>query len=642
MDWTIRYIEEQLEPYADGNGITSDDKEDVIEELQCLFDENYDEKKQKIEQSIKNMRQSADLATQAVDKIFRNVTSCNTCVRSALFYYKNDLVLLPAVCSGLVFLDESGNLNPTASWGVRGQVSGVGHANSIHNDLTTDKLTNFFEKIDKEKTQSWTDFYQKLQDYANQGIVVIGSMSGRGGANGHIVMVTPGKLHKPKEKNKWNENDETKESGYRGESISVPTILECGGTTRKAAAPLWERVTRSRSEDMQWYKYINNKKKSYNMKSTGILLSIVISTIVHAQHSSIPESRKQFAKTKSWIVPYEEGLKQMCRPYRTSSKNNEATKTTFCYLHIGDKKILIDSTLKYDILLYSMSPNGKHIVITSYLNSGEEDLREKDSTEVYYITIKNEQAAIQKLPVKICWHALVSNEKGYYFISEGINMRDSWEPTFSPLCDLYEAPVERPTQMTFIGTVWAGNYPAISPDGKYLFTALNGMDKMPITPKIIINLDLKRYQYLYGDRDYNKHNYVGHYYNCKTNTFSYDVESYDSDSLVCVEIPKEFPYVLPVNTDRPTDRYQPTFITHHLLYKAKKKELSGLTKEQLRILRNTFFAHSGYPFESKDLQQFFNQFDWYRQIKKLSLPENISVTEQKRINLIRKIEEEKQ
>ena len=40
-------------------------------------------------------------------------------------------------------------------------------------------------------------------------------------------------------------------------------------------------------------------------------------------------------------------------------------------------------------------------------------------------------------------------------------------------------------------------------------------------------------------------------------------------------------------------------------------DLSGLSKADLRIMRNWIYARHGYKFKSKDLQDYFGQFDWY-------------------------------
>ena len=89
---------------------------------------------------------------------------------------------------------------------------------------------------------------------------------------------------------------------------------------------------------------------------------------------------------------------------------------------------------------------------------------------------------------------------------------------------------------------------------------------------------------------------------------------------------------------------QPTFVTQELLYKASDSELRNLSKDQLRILRNTFFAFQGYKFSSPDLAEFFNQFDWYRKMsmgKKSNDDIVIWPDEKLRVDLIRSIEDDK-
>lgn len=87
-----------------------------------------------------------------------------------------------------------------------------------------------------------------------------------------------------------------------------------------------------------------------------------------------------------------------------------------------------------------------------------------------------------------------------------------------------------------------------------------------------------------------------------------------------------------------------TFINHHLLFEASKAELSKLSKSQLRILLNTFYAFQGYKFSSEDLYDYFNQFEWY---KKLTLGDRkneeviLWPDEIKRVELIRAVSEQK-
>lgn len=41
-------------------------------------------------------------------------------------------------------------------------------------------------------------------------------------------------------------------------------------------------------------------------------------------------------------------------------------------------------------------------------------------------------------------------------------------------------------------------------------------------------------------------------------------------------------------------------------------DLQYYTKDQLRLIRNYFYAKQGYNFKSKDLSQLFSQYDWYK------------------------------
>ncbi len=45
--------------------------------------------------------------------------------------------------------------------------------------------------------------------------------------------------------------------------------------------------------------------------------------------------------------------------------------------------------------------------------------------------------------------------------------------------------------------------------------------------------------------------------------------------------------------------------------KLSDSDLYGLSKSELRILRNTIYARHGRKFKSQDLQQYFNSFPWY-------------------------------
>lgn len=123
------------------------------------------------------------------------------------------------------------------------------------------------------------------------------------------------------------------------------------------------------------------------------------------------------------------------------------------------------------------------------------------------------------------------------------------------------------------------------------------------------------------------------------------------------ELPEEFPHKLErdiepnhnyfhlPHTEKP---FTGTFITDSLMFYASKEELQKLSKSQLRMLRNAFYAREGYDFKSADLQEFFGQFDWYEKTlerrKAFGLTNDdiyIPPADKERIDLILEIENSK-
>lgn len=72
--------------------------------------------------------------------------------------------------------------------------------------------------------------------------------------------------------------------------------------------------------------------------------------------------------------------------------------------------------------------------------------------------------------------------------------------------------------------------------------------------------------------------------------------------------------------------------------KLEPADLAYLTKSQLRILRNTIYARHGRKFRSKDLQNYFNSFDWYVPLYDEISPNALSATERYNIELISRYE----
>ncbi len=68
------------------------------------------------------------------------------------------------------------------------------------------------------------------------------------------------------------------------------------------------------------------------------------------------------------------------------------------------------------------------------------------------------------------------------------------------------------------------------------------------------------------------------------------------------------------------------------------EDLMGLTKAQLRILRNTIYARHGRRFKSPDLQRYFAQFDWYYPTVNEVYEHQLSPVEKHNIQLIQAYE----
>ncbi|MDR2809426.1 MAG: YARHG domain-containing protein, partial [Tannerellaceae bacterium] len=71
--------------------------------------------------------------------------------------------------------------------------------------------------------------------------------------------------------------------------------------------------------------------------------------------------------------------------------------------------------------------------------------------------------------------------------------------------------------------------------------------------------------------------------------------------------------------------------SNHLL---AENDLRGLSKAQLRILRNEIYARHGYIFQSKDLQEYFSQQSWY-QPRSRDVTHLLTATEKKNVEFIK-------
>lgn len=72
--------------------------------------------------------------------------------------------------------------------------------------------------------------------------------------------------------------------------------------------------------------------------------------------------------------------------------------------------------------------------------------------------------------------------------------------------------------------------------------------------------------------------------------------------------------------------------------KLTRADLAGLSKAELRILRNTIYARHGRKFKSADLRNYFNGFSWYNGVYDEVSPNSLSSVEKHNLSLIQSME----
>jgi hypothetical protein len=221
---------EKLKEYLFGNVSGNDDQED----------EEIDTKK---------ILEDAKTATQVASK-FTTGTACNICVRSALYIIKKDSALFPETGSG--FNDPN---NGFVSREIKGYITPDGRAFYIKSDFDNlsnkAKLNERFVEIPKTEQEDLEAYFQRLQNEADKGIIIIGVMLNSRGTQGHVMMITPGGLIK------INDKEQAWGKSFVSRGINkVPRVLECGGKARENEAPLCRNVDRRGAQErLKWYKY---------------------------------------------------------------------------------------------------------------------------------------------------------------------------------------------------------------------------------------------------------------------------------------------------------------------------------------------------------------------------------------------------
>ena len=178
--------------------------------------------------------------------------ACNICIRAGLYILKNDSALFPKI--GSAYHDPNNNFIART---LKGFISGDGRAPDIKADFddlpSNNELYARFEEIPKTESETWQDYFIRLQQRADNSEIIVGVMLTSSGASGHVMMITKGGcITITKKTENWGESYTREDRGI----TLVPSVLECGQGERKTEAPLCLNVDYTgATERLKWYKY---------------------------------------------------------------------------------------------------------------------------------------------------------------------------------------------------------------------------------------------------------------------------------------------------------------------------------------------------------------------------------------------------
>ncbi|WKV10941.1 hypothetical protein [Marivirga harenae] len=217
-----------------------------------------------VEEFTQNYKGSTEKAATDIKSDWsEDEASCNLCIRAALYNLTGDDVLYPVSGSSLTIKDEGVQLYGKVS-------SMMGNAQGIINNLNDGTLDNYFEEIKKEESESYPEYWKRLQNLVtSQKEIIIGSYD-----PGHVFMIVPGSLYEvvdntEREKSGLNYSNTTVSLGDRwGGSFArrdlskVLRIMDCGKGVHFANGPLYgvmdARPLIGQREDrvVKFFKYI--------------------------------------------------------------------------------------------------------------------------------------------------------------------------------------------------------------------------------------------------------------------------------------------------------------------------------------------------------------------------------------------------
>jgi hypothetical protein len=193
--------------------------------------------------------------------------ACNICTRAALYYLTDDPVLFPATGSSI------DGKTPD----IKGQISGNGSAQYVVSDLSdyqNNALKDYFVCEVKQDSESYEEFWERLQNEVDRGEIIIGTYS-----TNHVFMIVPGGMIKVIDNSMHTEINEKTDrrvlmEEYKKNPIieqgdkygfcfvlkgikTVPRILECGINVKSANAPIYANMDyKGVANNVKWYRYI--------------------------------------------------------------------------------------------------------------------------------------------------------------------------------------------------------------------------------------------------------------------------------------------------------------------------------------------------------------------------------------------------
>jgi hypothetical protein len=159
-------------------------------------------------------REATSQAVTNITKDWKTMeAACNLCVRAALRNLTGDDVLYPTIGSSLTIRDKGEQIHGKVQ-------SGEGSAQGIVDDLMAGRLSESFDEIEKSGSETYSQFWQRLQQLVDSDkAVIVGAFD-----PGHVFMIVPGGLYEVVD------NTDRENSGENTSSTDVSLGDKWGGS----------------------------------------------------------------------------------------------------------------------------------------------------------------------------------------------------------------------------------------------------------------------------------------------------------------------------------------------------------------------------------------------------------------------------